>query len=320
MEYSIQQTILTQELKEHIYEFFNKQCIATVGINGYTEDPISFEIRNGNILIGCVVVQIFWGQLHIKYLIVQEKYRKQGIATKLMKHIFDYAKSRSCHLVFVETMSFQAPEFYKKLGFKVEMKREGYDKNTSFYYLCKYLNQEQNHNITTKALELSDISTIVGAFAKANWPKPVSTFETYFQEQQNGERLVWLAYSDNQFAGYITLKWQSQYEPFAKSHIPEIMDLNLLPTFRKQGIGSKLLEIAEKEASTKTNVVGIGVGLYGGPDGGYGAAQKLYVNRSYIPDGNGVTYNYKHATPGENFSLDDNLILWFTKKLRQQIP
>ncbi len=316
MEHSIQQTILTPDLKEHIYEFFNKHCIATVGINGYTEDPVSFEIRDGDILIGCVVVQMFWGQTHIKYLIVEEKYRNQGIATKLIEHVFDYAKSRGCNLVFVETMNFQAPEFYKKLGFKIEMKREGYAKNTIFYYLCKNLNSEQNHHITTKALELSDVPIIVDAFAKANWPKPTSIFETYFKEHQKGKRLAWLAYLDNQFAGYITLKWQSQYEPFAKSHIPEIMDLNVLPNFRKIGVGSKLLEIAEKEASTKTNVVGIGVGLYGGPDGGYGAAQKLYVNRSYIPDGNGVTYNYQNATTGENFPLDDNLILWFTKKLK----
>lgn len=171
-------------------------------------------------------------------------------------------------------------------------------------------------NILIRKLKESDIPIIVDAFNTANWPKPVSTFKTYFQEQQNGERLVWLAYLENQFAGYITLKWQSLYELFAKSHIPEIMDLNVLPTFRKQGIGSKLLEIAEKAASTKTNVVGIGVGLYGGADGGYGAAQKPYVNRRYIPDGNGVTYNYQPATPGENFPIDDNLILWFTKKLK----
>jgi ribosomal protein S18 acetylase RimI-like enzyme len=315
MERNIQQTILTQELKEHIYAFFNKHCIATVGINGYTEAPISFEIRNGDILIGCIVVQMFWGQAHIKYLIVEEKYRNQGIATKLMKHVFDYAKSRGCNLVFVETMNFQAPEFYKKLGFKVEMKREGYAKNTSFYYLYKNLNLKQNQNITTKALELPNIPIIFDAFAKANWQKYSSIFETYFQEQQKGERLVWLAYLGNQFAGYVTLKWQSQYEHFAKFHIPEIMDLNVLPTFRKQRIGSKLLEIAEKAASAKTDVVGIGVGLYGGADGGYGASQKLYVNQGYIPDGNGVTYNYHHATPGKNFSLDDNLILWFTKKL-----
>jgi ribosomal protein S18 acetylase RimI-like enzyme len=95
MEHNIQQTILTQELNEHIYAFFNKHCIATIGMNGFTEDPISFEIRSNSILIGCAVVQMFWGQLHIKYLIVEEKYRNQGIATKLMNHVFKYAKAEA---------------------------------------------------------------------------------------------------------------------------------------------------------------------------------------------------------------------------------
>ena len=42
------------------------------------------------------------------------------------------------------------------------------------------------------------------------------------------------------------------------------------------GVGSMLLDIAEKEAAIKSDVVGIGVGLYAGHDGGYGSAQRLY--------------------------------------------
>ena len=111
-------------------------------------------------------------------------------------------------------------------------------------------------------------------------------------------------------------QWSFLYKPFAEKNIPEIMDLNILPYFRNHGIATKLLEIAEKEARSKSNIIGIGVGLYGGPDGGYGAAQRLYVKRGYIPDGYGVTYDYRHATPGERYPLDDDLILWFTKILK----
>lgn len=77
-----------------------------------------------------------------------------------------------------------------------------------------------------------------------------------------------------------------------------------------------LLDIAEKEAATRSDVVGIGVGLYAGVEGGYGAAQRLYVKRGYIPDGKGVTYQYKPTIPGNSYPLDDDLVLWFTKKLR----
>ena len=63
-------------------------------------------------------------------------------------------------------------------------------------------------------------------------------------------------------------------------------------------------------------VVGIGVGLYAGEDGGYGAAQRLYIKRGYIPDGQGVTYNYEPTMPGNSYPLDDDLVLWFLKRLK----
>ncbi|BAG39982.1 hypothetical protein OTT_0524 [Orientia tsutsugamushi str. Ikeda] len=127
-----------------------------------------------------------------------------------------------------------------------------------------------------------------------------------------------MAHVHEQFAGYITLKWQSQYQSFKAQRIPEIMDLNVLPHYRKMGIGSLLLETAEKGASTKSEIIGIGVGLYAGADCGYGSDQRLYIKHGYIPDGKGVTYNYELTIPGNSYSLDDDLVLWFTKKLKRE--
>lgn len=161
-----------------------------------------------------------------------------------------------------------------------------------------------------------DIPIIVSAFNQIGWNKPASLFEGYLKEQEAGERLVWMAHVKDEFAGYVTLKWQSQYPSFKAQNIPEIMDLNVLPVYRKMGIGSMLLDCAEKEAATKSQIIGIGVGLYAGADGGYGAAQRLYVKLGYLPDGKGVTYNYQPTIPGNSYSLDDDLVLWFTKKLK----
>jgi hypothetical protein len=82
------------------------------------------------------------------------------------------------------------------------------------------------------------------------------------------------------------------------------------------GVGSLILDTAEKEAATKSQIIGIGVGLYAGEDGGYGAAQRLYVKRGYVPDGKGITYHDEPTIPGHSYPLDDDLILWLTKKLR----
>lgn len=90
------------------------------------------------------------------------------------------------------------------------------------------------------------------------------------------------------------------------------MDLNVLPPYRGKGIGSTLLNIAEQNAAMQCHYVGLGVGLYGD----YGNAQKLYVARGYKPDGCGVTYHYNIVAPGNTVRVDDDLVLWFTKKLK----
>jgi len=109
--------------------------ISTIGFDGLANDPITFEIDDDGLMVGVCVVQLFFGNLHVKYLLVNEKYRMKGITRLLMEHLFHFCKEQECKFVFVETMSFQAPAFYQKLGFKVELRRDGYAADTSYYYL-----------------------------------------------------------------------------------------------------------------------------------------------------------------------------------------
>ena len=170
-----------------------------------------------------------------------------------------------------------------------------------------------NHkSISIRNFTAADIPVIVDAFIKSKWvEKPPSIFEQYLMEQHKQERVVWVAYIDKKFAGYITLAWKSPYKHFKKNNIPEIADLNVLPVFRKVGIGTMLVQKAEDEAATQSDVVGIGVGLYSD----YGSAQRLYVKLGFIPDAEGVTYKYHSTIPGNSYRLDDDLVLWFIKKL-----
>jgi GNAT superfamily N-acetyltransferase len=174
----------------------------------------------------------------------------------------------------------------------------------------------QSSNCRIECLTERHVPEMVDAFKKIDSFKSTSLFEGYLKEVAADERLVWVAFSQDRLAGYITLKWQSLYPSFKEQNIPEIMDLNVLSHARNMGIGSMLLDMAEKEAAKRSNIIGIGVGLYGGEDSGYGSAQRLYVKRGYIPDGKGITYNYESAIPGDDYPLDDDLVLWFTKKLK----
>jgi GNAT superfamily N-acetyltransferase len=60
----------------------------------------------------------------------------------------------------------------------------------------------------------------------------------------------------------MTLLWTSAYSPFADRQLPEVADLAVLPQHRRQCIGKALLDRAESAASTRSMVVGTGVGLY----------------------------------------------------------
>ncbi len=163
-----------------------------------------------------------------------------------------------------------------------------------------------------RLLEKLDIPIIVKAFAEADWSKPTALFEQYYKEQNEGKRFIWITYVADRLAGYITLKMESKYKPFLNKNIPEINDFNVLPPYRRQGVGLQLLKMAEFETSKTSDIIGLGVGLYEG----YGAAQKLYIKQGYVPDGLGITYNCAKVEYGSHVILDDDLILWFTKKLK----
>ncbi|AIF80914.1 hypothetical protein I862_01755 [endosymbiont of Acanthamoeba sp. UWC8] len=134
----IEQTPLTDQIKSTIFKGFAEHAIERTGINGIN-DAISFVAYRGTEFIGAMVVDLFWGQLHIKYLYIKKEYRGQNLGNQLTEHALNFGRSHKCDFAFVETMSFQALDFYIKLGFKLEFTRDGYAKNTSFHYLRKYL-------------------------------------------------------------------------------------------------------------------------------------------------------------------------------------
>jgi ribosomal protein S18 acetylase RimI-like enzyme len=169
--------------------------------------------------------------------------------------------------------------------------------------------------LTIRRLEATDIPKIASAFAAIGWNKPASQYERYLAEQQRGERVVIVALQDDVFAGYLTIVWDSGYGPFRAAGIPEIVDFNVLPALRRRGIGSRLMDEAERRIAERSAVVGIGVGMY--PDDG--AAQRLYVKRDYVPDGRGLVSHNRPVAWGDTVTVDDGLVLHLTKRLSIEI-
>ena len=163
----------------------------------------------------------------------------------------------------------------------------------------------------------ADCVIIAHAFAAQGWNKPEAQYRRYLDECRAGTRVVlvaeWGAESARQFAGYICILWESDYPPFREAAIPEIADFNVLRAYQRRGIGAALMEEAERRLTVRSPIAGLGVGL----TANYGAAQVLYAQRGYVPDGRGLYRAGHHLLPGEQVVADDDLNLFLTRRVRE---
>jgi ribosomal protein S18 acetylase RimI-like enzyme len=129
-------------------------------------------------------------------------------------------------------------------------------------------------------------------------------------EQSHGTRSVIVAKENDKFCGYVTIKWKSEYPAFSQKNIPEISDLNVLPYFRKNGIGTMLIHACEALAKEHGHAsIGLGVGM----TADYGNAQRLYVHLGYVPDGYGLHYKNSPLNYGDKTIVDDDLVIYLSK-------
>jgi len=72
---------------------------------------------------GEIVVRLIgsthWGWLHLDLLWLQQGLRGQGWGHPLLRAAKEEARQGGCHDAYLDTFSFQAPEFYRKHGYQV---------------------------------------------------------------------------------------------------------------------------------------------------------------------------------------------------------
>jgi ribosomal protein S18 acetylase RimI-like enzyme len=81
-----------------------------------------------------------WGQLcELQQLWVEASHRGKGLGVGLVREFERRATEKGCISFYLETLSFQAPEFYKKLGYTVAFTRSGYPHGIGKYHMLKQL-------------------------------------------------------------------------------------------------------------------------------------------------------------------------------------
>lgn len=166
--------------------------------------------------------------------------------------------------------------------------------------------------IDIRQADTSDAAWLQAGFdTHMSWAKPSGYFESVCRLQDEHACVLLIATQASTYIGHCKVIWNPYYPHFKTQRIPEIQDLNVRPDYRQQGIATRLLDEAERRISERSDTAGIGFGLYAD----YGAAQRLYIKRGYIPDGHGIFYADVRVTPGASYPVDDALVLYLTKSL-----
>ena len=167
-----------------------------------------------------------------------------------------------------------------------------------------------DEDLLIRGMEGDDAQMIYRTYLSYGWHPSLQTYENYYREQEAGVRQVFVAVCRGEVCGYCTLVRQSDVGADGGRY-PKIVDLSVFRHMQNRGIGNKLLDVVEQAAAQISNRVYLSVGLHSG----YGAAQRIYAKRGYLPDGTGVWYAGKPLEQYAPCCNDDSLQLMMSKKL-----
>ena len=165
------------------------------------------------------------------------------------------------------------------------------------------------NGIIIRDLQQSDVQIITDEEIAQGWQATKDKYEMRLKHQAEGKAIALAAEWNGNIAGYINIYPDSKWGAYANRGYAEIVDFGVLEKYRRRGIGSKLMDLAEQIAFSYSDVIYLGVGLHSG----YGSAQRMYVKRGYIPDGSGVWYKDQICEPYCDCCNDDDLVLYLLK-------
>lgn len=118
-------------LKDFNYEL-NKES--------FDNDFLKTLVYEDGFIKGVLVYQYIYNRAEIDYIIVDNNYRKLGIATKLLKYLEDSYKLDNITLE-VRKSNKEAVNFYLKNGFKEVTRRKNYYKDEDGILMIKNLGE-----------------------------------------------------------------------------------------------------------------------------------------------------------------------------------
>lgn len=101
-------------------------------------ETLDIIIRNeSDEILGGLTADIYWGWLDINDLWVHESLRGQGFGRRLLTTAEAEGVKRGCRRVFLTTFSFQAKDFYERLGYRVVGRLDDYPPGHAYFWMRK---------------------------------------------------------------------------------------------------------------------------------------------------------------------------------------
>ena len=121
-------------LDERIYEYNSRATGYFDGESFHcTRRDASGDIRAG-------IYGYTWGGCcYVSHLWVHESERGRGLGTALLGAVEEHARTRRCSVVLLATHSFQAPVFYRRMGYQVQAVIEDHPMGHSSMVFAKRL-------------------------------------------------------------------------------------------------------------------------------------------------------------------------------------
>lgn len=138
------------QLAEIEKECFGKDAWTITNLRGEFCNQYShfFGAYEDNQLVGYVCVRLMYEEAQICNICVVAKYRRRGLATKLLEAVAEFAKENGaerCELE-VNTANIAAVELYRKCGYDIEGIRKDFYRRSRYatrdaYTMIKHLNE-----------------------------------------------------------------------------------------------------------------------------------------------------------------------------------
>ncbi len=128
---------------EFINQAFTDYAVKKDVILNFEEYCFVAENDAGKI-IGAITGRAYYNEVHIGDLIVDEEYRGCNVGSELVKAVERDYDNRGYEKITLTTFGFQAPEFYKKLGYSLEFVREDKNPKLRKFFFCKSLSAKND--------------------------------------------------------------------------------------------------------------------------------------------------------------------------------